>query len=669
MTHKRLFWVVLGILILVATRTAKSQNQAWDLVYTSGNGSSSIDVYRLNISTGANQRLTNVLGELQFRYVTSVACSPDGQHIAFTGRDLYRIRSDGSDLTTWNIGASPSGVAWSPNGIQLAIDGYGLPNGSDGSDIGIVAASGNLLQVITRNERNELLFSPSWSPDGSKLVFVYEFGTTRGIGIMNADGSNSARLTESMFFDSTPRWSPDGSNIVFSSNRGRSDAYDIYVIQSDGTNLRPLTQNSGSNLNPVWSPDGSYIAFTSELNGVRNVYTMNLDGSNVRQVTFSQFEGEENYAQCWIPAELALTPTPVEATATATATPTDTPVPTATETATLTSTPTETSTLTLTPTETATTTPSLTPTLTPSATSTATPTAVPTQTPARVEIEWANIIVGGTRGTSDDPAGGGQVMENTTNNAYARFDSLTLGNFGLSRFRVRGNGANAATITLRDGSATGTVICTLNWQPTSDWQTQETTCPGGITGTRTVLQVLNFPGSEGLEINWFEIEYWLSPAPTSTPNPTPSATPAPLPSPTPVPTQVPARVEIEWANVIVGGTRGTSDDPAGGGQVMENTTNNAYARFDSLTLGNFGLSRFRVRGNGANAATITLRDSSATGTIICTLNWQPTSDWQTQETTCPGGITGARTVLQVLNFPGSEGLEINWFEMEYRMGP
>ena len=71
--------------------------------------------------------------------------------------------------------------------------------------------------------------------------------------------------------------------IAFSSNRDGND--EIYVMDSDGSNSRNLTQNPATDWKPSWSPDGRHIAFTSNRVGNNDVFVMNADGSNPRQLT------------------------------------------------------------------------------------------------------------------------------------------------------------------------------------------------------------------------------------------------------------------------------------------------------------------------------------------------------------------------------------------------
>ena len=61
--------------------------------------------------------------------------------------------------------------------------------------------------------------------------------------------------------------------------------YDIYVADSDGKNIKPLTTEKGYDAEATVSPDGKKIIFTSERDGDLELYSMDIDGKNVRRLT------------------------------------------------------------------------------------------------------------------------------------------------------------------------------------------------------------------------------------------------------------------------------------------------------------------------------------------------------------------------------------------------
>ena len=75
--------------------------------------------------------------------------------------------------------------------------------------------------------------------------------------------------------------------IVFHSNR--NSLYDIFIVNADGSNQRQLTQNVGNNFDPSLSRDGTKIVFTSDRSGNHEIFVMDVDGSNQEQLTDNRF--------------------------------------------------------------------------------------------------------------------------------------------------------------------------------------------------------------------------------------------------------------------------------------------------------------------------------------------------------------------------------------------
>lgn len=123
------------------------------------------------------------------------------------------------------------------------------------------------------------------------LVFERKVDGNADVYVMAVDGSGLTRLTDSPGWDGEPSWSPDGSQIVFASDRAGGPA--IYVMNADGSNQRALTDPSTASLTPSWSPDGQRIAYASTgpnapgAQGVDTgfeIWAMNADGSNPQRL-------------------------------------------------------------------------------------------------------------------------------------------------------------------------------------------------------------------------------------------------------------------------------------------------------------------------------------------------------------------------------------------------
>lgn len=225
--------------------------------------------------------------------------------------EIYVMDADGSNqMRLTNNTANDISPKWSPDGRKIAFlsdkdwksekkyDVYSNPN-SDEYDVYIMNADGSNQMNITNNDVVD--YSPTWSPDGSKIAFISNRyrQVYFPIFVVNADGSSEKRLTKEKIMSMPPFcWSPDGSKIVFCCGDYEGEpSWEIYVINADGSNMTILTDDKKENVCPVWSPDGSKIAFLSGssdfeeedneiyifVNG--DIYVMNADGSDKKRIT------------------------------------------------------------------------------------------------------------------------------------------------------------------------------------------------------------------------------------------------------------------------------------------------------------------------------------------------------------------------------------------------
>jgi len=150
-------------------------------------------------------------------------------------------------------------------------------------DIFTINADGTDIKQLTSNQgRNRF---PSWSPDGSKIVFAStrRKRNTLDIFVMNADGTNTVILTQTPGWNGHPVFSPDGSKIAFETAREKN--FEIFIMNADGADPENLTKNQAHDSKPCWSPDGSKIIFVSNRDGNEEIYSMKADGSNPVNLT------------------------------------------------------------------------------------------------------------------------------------------------------------------------------------------------------------------------------------------------------------------------------------------------------------------------------------------------------------------------------------------------
>jgi Tol biopolymer transport system component len=128
---------------------------------------------------------------------------------------------------------------------------------------------------------------PSWSPDGTKIV--YDTGgqdfMSYSIWSMNVDGSQKVQLTPPSMSGFMPAWSPDGKQIAFSGLTDRTQKPHIYIMDTDGTNLHAITKGDTVDLIPSWTPDGTLLFLRGVNSNYGDVFSMNTEGSNVVQLT------------------------------------------------------------------------------------------------------------------------------------------------------------------------------------------------------------------------------------------------------------------------------------------------------------------------------------------------------------------------------------------------
>jgi Tol biopolymer transport system component len=135
-----------------------------------------------------------------------------------------------------------------------------------------------------------------WSPDGLRLAYRSRTGPAAGepgdIHVINANGSGD--VFPHPADDAHPSWSPDATRIVFDSDRdGDFQVRELYTMNADGTNVQRLTnleELEGQAHSPAWSPDGTQIAYVGRISTLPwRVRVMNADGTGDHAVTPEDF--------------------------------------------------------------------------------------------------------------------------------------------------------------------------------------------------------------------------------------------------------------------------------------------------------------------------------------------------------------------------------------------
>ncbi len=219
---------------------------------------------------------------------------------------IYTVNTDGTQLTrlTQNSEIYSADPAYSPDGTRIAFDGCVGPIVNDSctnQGIFVMTADGRNTEQVTfespssRFQDNEV----QWSPDGAHFVFQRLRFSDGSIALytVKMDGTDFHRVSPWQLDGEHADWSPDGRLIVFESYGNGAPtgvSTNVFTVYPDGSHLTNLTRNEGGAVNaanPAWSPDGTKIVFVqipgSGPFGNADIFTMNADGSAIRQVTTS----------------------------------------------------------------------------------------------------------------------------------------------------------------------------------------------------------------------------------------------------------------------------------------------------------------------------------------------------------------------------------------------
>jgi Tol biopolymer transport system component len=211
-----------------------------------------------------------------------VVSTRDGDYAIYTmsaaGEGEKRLTDDAGDPST------PRGLffqvepAWSPDGRRIAFSSK-----REGSfDLYAMEADGTETRRLTATPADD--HDPSWSPDGRRIVFSR--GTPGDLYVMDADGSSVRRLAATPAHDTQPAWSPDGRWIVFTRKAPGTSIRELWLVRADGSGARQLTSLEAVSDAPAWSPDGTRVAFATNVDNVQfDVYSIAVTGGDRRRVT------------------------------------------------------------------------------------------------------------------------------------------------------------------------------------------------------------------------------------------------------------------------------------------------------------------------------------------------------------------------------------------------
>lgn len=218
--------------------------------------------------------------------------SPDGTKLAYTttGKNDYLSQTKlvVKDFATGKVQGISAGVqygfGWSPDGSKIAYANKSARSkgGSRYFDLYVFDFETQKEKRITHSLRAH---SPSWSPDGKKLVFIKSHDGTENLATINLE---SGQLTNLTWFSngeqvSHPRFSPDGQRILYSTHLTNGE--DIFILNlTDGKTMAGLDDRHDSR-DAIFGPKGEKIYFSWDKTGIFNIYEMDIESRDTFQLT------------------------------------------------------------------------------------------------------------------------------------------------------------------------------------------------------------------------------------------------------------------------------------------------------------------------------------------------------------------------------------------------
>ncbi len=227
---------------------------------------------------------------------TAVPPSPKPPPVTTAGRIAYTIALE--DQRRYQIGimnADGSGQvvlpsqyisspSFSPDGERIVF--YAWEGWPQGNGLWTMKVDGTDPQLVLRDAEAR---NPRWSPDGRLVAY----DARNSVHIISAHGGDTHKLADGSI---QPSWSPDSQRLVFKGCDG--PACGLYLINIDGSGKARLTTTADDTV-PAWSPDGSKVAFACKAGDTWDICTVNIDGSDRRSLTANNPENDVNPA--WLP--------------------------------------------------------------------------------------------------------------------------------------------------------------------------------------------------------------------------------------------------------------------------------------------------------------------------------------------------------------------------------
>ncbi len=151
------------------------------------------------------------------------------------------------------------------------------------NQICIINADGTGFQRLTTASRQH--FYPSLAPDGKSVIYAaFRQENIYEIYEMDLATGEPQQLTNKLGILNAPEISPNGKSIIFKHSTVNNNRNMIWIMDRDGRNAENIARTA-TGWDPTWSPDGKYILFASDMDGDVQLYTIRVNGKELRRIS------------------------------------------------------------------------------------------------------------------------------------------------------------------------------------------------------------------------------------------------------------------------------------------------------------------------------------------------------------------------------------------------